>query len=267
VRASRLNSVEKFAARGLSGFIRQNLPKFPGLHQDDADQPAFRPLGRPVFQSVPAFAAQPELPVGFAPCYQEPQAQNLPQFPVKEQSTAVAVPGDIPLPNRMVAMEWLRRQQRMVAQVNASLSSDCQVAAYSIVPPELFEGEVGRFLMMAFEFYPHSFANTMFLPTSPSGAAHFGLPQHPQMTPDVQRSDARSRVTQLRTRVANEHGRVAAALARGDVSLLFKPNSNRPDYKQELAAICRSVAINTFGLAAYMKHESRFNKELRCTEV
>jgi hypothetical protein len=273
VRADRLNSIEKFAPRGLSDFIRQNLSKFPGARQDDADQPVFRPLGRPVFQSVPNHEFSYEPQVELAPYYQEHQPQRQSQlqpqtqYPLKQQSVSIAAIEEIPLPNRVLAVEWQRRQQRMVARINASLPSDCQVAAYAIVPPDLFEAEVGRFLMMAFEFYPHCFANTMFLPTSPTGAAHFGLPQHPQETLNTQRFDARSRITQLRTRVANEHGRVAAALARGDVSLLFKPNGNRPDYKQEFAAICRSVAINSFGLAAYMTHESRFNKELRDTEV
>lgn len=271
MRAGRLNRIEKFATRGLAVLVGQNLTKFPRVREDDFDPPAFRPVGRPVFQLGLDSAVQTEQPAKPAQHYQEPvpqpQPQPQPRSPVKQKSVSIAAIEDIPLPNRVLAVEWQRRQQRMVARINASLPSDCQVAAYAIVPPDLFEAEVGRFLMMAFEFYPHCFANTMFLPTSSSGAAHFGLPQHPQETPDMQRFDARSRITQLRTRVANEHGRVAAALARGDVSLLFKPNGNRPDYKQEFAAICRSVVINTFGLAAYMMHESRFNKELRDTEV
>jgi hypothetical protein len=79
----------------------------------------------------------------------------------------------------------------------------------------------------------------------------------------VQTSESQARILQLRTRVANEHNRVAAALARGDVELLFKKNNNRPDYKQELASICRSIAINSLGLSAFVTHESRFGSELR----
>lgn len=256
MRASRLNSIEKSATRVLSGFLRHNLSK---LQHHDPNPHAFRPLGRPVFQTAPVFAEQPEPQLEFVPVYQEPK----PQLPVHVKPVAVPAFEDIPLPTRMVAMEWQRRQQRLVAQINASLPSDRQVTAYNIVPADLFLGDVGRFLMMACDFYSHCFANTLILPMTPSGAAHFGLPQYTLVTPDVQLADARARIIQLRTRVANEHGRVAAALARGDVSLLFRPNSNRPDYKQELVSICRSIAINTVGLSAFVSHESRFYNELR----
>jgi hypothetical protein len=44
---------------------------------------------------------------------------------------------------------------------------------------------------------------------------------------------------------------------------LFKRTTHRPDYKKELGEICKSIAINTIGLSAFVTHESLFHDALR----
>jgi hypothetical protein len=252
--ASRLNRGEKALQRGFSELFKSDVLKNFG--REAPAQYAFRRLAKPVFLTVASSNTvaidQPPSQIGAAP----------PQQSAKPPKQAASAVDDVPLANRITAMEWQRRLQHAVAQVNATLPSDHHVKAHTILPVELFSGDTGRFLMIACDFYGYAFANTLLLPTMPVGAMHFRLPQHPGVTSEEQISDARARVVQLRTRMANEHHRVAAALERGDVDLLFKPNHHRPNYKQELAGICKSIAINALGLSAFVTHESRFSDAL-----
>jgi hypothetical protein len=254
--ANRLNNSENPLQRGFSELFKSDV--FRRLRQENSPQYAFRRVAKPVFVT-PVYPDEQQ--AYSAPPQPAPPSQQ--QYHSTPTPPSAAPPvDDVPLANRIKAMEWQRRQQNAVAQVNASLPSDCHVAAHTILPAELFNGEIGRFLMIACDFYSHGLANTLLLPSMPAGALHFKLPQHPNATSEAQKSEARARVIQLRTRVANEHNRIAAALERGDVELLFKPNSNRPDYKQELASICKSIAINALGLSAFVTHESRFSDAL-----
>jgi hypothetical protein len=252
--AYRINRAEKSLQRGLSELFKSDV--LGRFGKAAPQQFAFRPLAQPVFLS----AVRSDNPAAHLV---ENTAAAVPFQNAVSQQTPVAHPADdIPLANRIIGMDWQRRLQHAVAQVNASLPSDLHVKPHSILPLELFGGDIGRFLMIACDFYGHAFANTVLLPATLAGSAHFMLPLHPGATSEEQQSLARARVLQLRTRMANEHKRVAAALERGDVDLLFKQNSSRPNCKQELADICKSIAINALGLSAFMTHESRFSGAL-----
>ena len=252
--AGRLNRVEKSLQGGLSEFFKTDVLK--GLGREAPPQYAFRRLAKPVFQvAAPANHSAVQQVASSIP------SQLVPQH-VQKPPVAHSQDDDVPLTNRIIAMEWQRRLQHTLAQLNASLPSDHHVMAQPILPAELFSGETGRFLMIACDFYCSAYANTLLLPAMPAGAAHFKLPQHPRGTWLEQKSGARVKVLQLRTRMANEHKRIAAALERGDVELLFKQNTSRPQYKQELAGICKSIAITALGLSAFVAHESRFNDAL-----
>lgn len=256
--ASRLNRVEKSLQSGFSDLFKTEVLRNFG--KEVAPQYAFRRLAKPVFLAPVAVAETVALPKPIPTS--SPTALSAPPKSVPQPPQVVSPVDDVPLANRVIAMEWQRRLQHTVAQVNASLPAEHHVMAQTILPAELFSGETGRFLMIACDFYCSSFANTLLLPAMLAGAAHHKLPQHPRGTSDEQKSGARVKVLQLRTRMANEHKRVAAALERGDVDLLFKPNGSRPHYKQELAGICKSIAINALGLSGFVTHESRFNDAL-----
>lgn len=260
--ANRIHRAEKSLQRGFSELFKSEVLRKFG--KEASPQYAFRQLEKPVFLSVvapeqhlPHQAERPPVTTSL-----QPPVSARPQQQLDQHISAAPQLDDIPLANRIIAMDWQRRLQHAVAQVNASLPSDLHVKPHGILPLELFNGDIGRFLMIACDFYGHAFANTVLLPATTAGAAHFRLPQHPGVTTEEQKSQARARVLQLRTRMANEHNRVAAALERGDVDLLFKPNTNRPNYKQELAGICKSIAINALGLSAFVTHESRFSEAL-----
>jgi hypothetical protein len=259
--ANRLKRSDFSLLGGVSNFLKQELHRPQWGQPVDANP--FRPVNRPVFQTALAseencFEAPPE-PEPVIQTQYEHQHQRHDYAP----HVIDAVIDDVPLAVRMLAMDWQRRQQKLVAQINAQQPAGCHVIALNIIPAELFAGELGRFLMMACDFYAQCFANTLLLPALSTGAKVLNLPQHPLVAADVQKSEARARLVQLRTRVANEHHRVASAIERGDVSALFKRNTNRPDYKKELGEICKSIAINTIGLSAFVTHESRFHDALR----
>jgi hypothetical protein len=242
----------------VSGFVRQHFPMFKA-----ADEPhyAFRPLDAPVFQRTLERPEHPQqeqrAPIYHAPPVHEPAPQS------ETTLQNLVTIDDVPLATRLEAMEWQRRQQQFVLQFNAALPVEHQVTAHSILPSEIFGGDLGRFLMLACNFYGHCFSNTLLLPKSSAGAQHFRLPMQSAILPALHVSDAKSRISQLRSRVANEHTRIANAVARGDVSVLFKQKEPRFDYKQELAGICRSMAINALGLSAYVTHESLFSQTLQ----
>jgi hypothetical protein len=246
----------------------------------------FRPIARSVFNGPDQRVSQPDplmnlarfqvaapapAPVQSAPPLPTPIIVSKPKpmpLPVKPIVAArAAAVDDVPLTERITAMDWQRCQQRLVTQVNAQQPPGCHVMAYSILPIDLFVGEVGRFLMMACAFYAYAPFNTMLLPATPAGAAQLQLPQHPHVISTLQHTDAKTKILQLRTRVANEHHRVAVAIERGDVSELFKQKGNRVDYKTELAEICKSVAINAFGLSAYSKHDRHFGALLKAAKI
>jgi hypothetical protein len=264
--ASKLRKTVHQTQRGLAASLRLRLSsQAENAYQDYA----FRPTHSPVFQSppqpepAPYFSERHYVPPAPAPepIYQR-TAANFVAAPVVAAPAPVDV-DDLPLANRMLAMSWQRRRQQLVVEINKSLPATSQVSAFSILPAAMFVGDVGRFLMLACDFYSHSFSNTLLLPLLPAGASVLNLPLLPNVTTDIQLSDAKLRVVQLRTRVANEHNRVAAAISRGDMSALFNQGNKAHDYKRELVSICRSVAINTIGLSGYVSHESHFNDILR----
>jgi hypothetical protein len=266
--ARQFNSRKQDLPEKVVRFFRKNI-----LGEKSASyfpQYEFRPIGRSVFHGAEPHVHPSDIRVAVAPM--PPPVAVVVQKPQPAKSVVVVNPvmaDDVPLVHRIAAMDWQRYQQRLVTQVNAQQPAGCHVMAFAILPIELFTGEVGRFLMMACDFYSHAPCNTLLLPAMPAGAAQLQLPQHPIVTSYLQQSDAKAKILQLRTRVANEHHRVAVAIERGDVSELFKHNSNRADYKTELAQICKSVAINAFGLSAYGKHESHFGallKDAKTTE-
>jgi hypothetical protein len=261
--ANKLKRSVGYSQRGVADFVKQQLAGFKDGPQDEY---AFRPINRPVFQQQAAWPQEdvtvPDVAYAAAPPLKFEILPDVDEAPVAPQQPYMAV-DDVPLAIRMTAMDWQRRQQQLVAKINAQSMPEHHVAAHVIVPVDLFVGDLGRFLMMACDFYSHSFSNTVLLPKHMESARGLGLPTQFGISQELQKSDAQIRISQLRARVMSEHNRVASALSRGDVSALFKEKSTRLDYKQELAGICRSLATNAIGLSAFMSHESRYGTWLR----
>jgi hypothetical protein len=169
---------------------------------------------------------------------------------------------DIPMAARVKAIDIQRRQQVMVSNLNLQLPRGCHVVAYPILPLEMFQGELGKFLMMACEFYPYGAQNTMLLPAIADGAQHFNLPKIPLVANGQLHADAATQVKSLRQRVLIDHQRAASAVQSGDFTRVFDRPGRQAEYRQELANITRGLAIKLFGHDAWETHEQRFREDL-----
>jgi hypothetical protein len=165
---------------------------------------------------------------------------------------------ELPAPVRAKALEYQRRQQMCVSATNLQLPTGCHAMAWNIVPLELFQGELGRFLMIACDFHAYSPANTMLLPTMPSGAQYLNLPRHPLVVSDNHLQIAKTHITLLRDRVAGEHRRANLALQNGDVSQIYGRSDSKTIYCKELTAIVQYIARWQFGESAVQSHASQF---------
>jgi hypothetical protein len=165
---------------------------------------------------------------------------------------------ELPAPVRAKALDYQRRQQMCVSVTNLQLPRGCHAMAWNIVPLEVFQGELGRFLMIACDFHAYSPANTMLLPTMPSGAHYLNLPRHPMTVCDTHLQIAKTQISLLRDRVAGEHRRANLALQNGDVSQIYGRSDSKTIYCKELTAIVQYIARWQFGESAVQSHASQF---------
>ncbi len=190
------------------------------------------------------------------------QLPFLPPRIIAEASPVIATSAidvaDLPPTARAKALEWQRRQQAMVTTTNWRLSSNSIVMAWNILPAQLFQGELGRFLIMACDFHAHGPANTMLLPTMHAGSEKLGLPQHPLTVSDRHFNNAMQRVSALRDRVAAEHRRANIALQNGDLSQIYARTDSKARYCKELAKIVDDIATAELSADAVKSHRVQF---------
>ncbi len=196
-----------------------------------------------------------------------PAAVVPPAAPVQLQVNPVmaelSMTADWPIGLRLKAMQWQRRQQNLLSKVNALQPSGCHVIAWNILPLETFAGDEGRFLMMACDYYSHCFDNTMFLPAMPAGEAHLKIMRHPLVSSPEHKAAALQQVSLLRERVAQEHNRVLAAIAKGDLTAVYRRKEKQQDYKNELSRISRSIATLILGVSTVRNHDAQFGSVLK----
>ena len=209
----------------------------------------------PFLTVAPALKAAPAPTVAPAPI-----APRLKSIPVVARSQ----PELSELPNAITlkAVDLQRRLHLLVAHVNRTLPAGCHVLAWSILPKDIFEGELGRFLMIACDFYPCGPENTLLLPAMPDGVEYLKLPRHPLTTPATHIADASQRVRKLRQSVMADHDRALKALRNGDPTQMFQSSERWVSYRQELAKTGRDIAETAFGQNIWEEHESRFRKLL-----
>lgn len=186
--------------------------------------------------------------------------KELPPLPVPRVAKIETV--ELPTAVRVKAIDVQRRQQVMVSNLNQQQPKGCHLLAFAILPVDLFQGELGKFLMMACEFYAHGAANTLLLPSQNDGARHFGLPQHPLSTSSAALAEAVTKIKALRQRVLLDHQRAANAMQSGDLTRMYDRPGRQAEYRLELANITRGLTISLFGAAAWETHEKRFRTTL-----
>jgi hypothetical protein len=176
------------------------------------------------------------------------------------QNAAMAF--NMPKQARSRAAELQRLQNAMLAQLNKSLPAEVRLTSGSILPPEAFQNDLGRFLMLACDFYAASPENTYVTPPTEVAAEFIGLPFVPANMPDVLRSNALSKLQWLREAVAIDHHRTSVALQQGDISQLLKSNDRKLAYRQELESIVQGLAVARCGASTWDAHEWHFRSTI-----
>jgi hypothetical protein len=184
--------------------------------------------------------------------------------PVRPVQTAVvqerAVPVALPEAVRQKAADFQRRQNQLVSHVNRNLPVGCHVLAWSILPADLFQSELGRFLMMAFDFHACGPENTLLLPATAGGANYLSMPRHPLVTVDAHLHDASNRIKTLRDTVTADHRRTVQAMQNGDMSEMFKSSERQLRYRQILSDAACDIAETAFGQNIWASHETHFRE-------
>jgi hypothetical protein len=158
------------------------------------------------------------------------------------------------------AMDMQRRQHALVSHVNRTMPEGCHVLAWSIVPKQVFDTELGRFLMMAYGYYASGPENTLLLPATAKGVSFLALPRHPLATAESHIADATLRIDHLRQTVISDHQRTLQALRHGDVSELYQTSERHAQDRQKLSDIACDIAETAFGESIWEAHETRFRK-------
>jgi hypothetical protein len=164
---------------------------------------------------------------------------------------------------RQKAVELQRRQQALLGRLNSSLPSQARLQALSILPPEAFQNDIGRFLMLACNFFACSPENTVVTPATAEAAEFLGLPFIDPQIPDQLISNTLSKLQWLRETVIVEHRRTSIALQQGDLSQLLKSNERQLAYRQDLTAIVQDMAIARCSKATWEDHERHFRTEIQ----
>ncbi len=183
---------------------------------------------------------------------------HLQTVPVVERMQPPAV--QLPLAVMEKAADFHRRQHLLLTHVNRTQPSGCHVLAWSILPKQLFDTDLGRFLMIAYDFYACGPENTLLLPATAQGSQHLSLPRHPLVTVHAHLSDASLRVEHLRQAVIADHQRTLHALQTGDVSQLYKSSERQTVYREKLSNIACDIVETAFGAEIWDAHETRFRK-------
>jgi hypothetical protein len=165
---------------------------------------------------------------------------------------------DLPAPVRAKALDWQRRQQSLVTTTNWRLATGCQAVAWSIVPTQLFHGELGRFLILACDFHAYGPENTMLLPTMAAGEQQLGLPRHPLIVSEQHLQSAKQYLMALRGRVAVEHRRAQTSLQSGDLSHIYARAESKAKYCKELSSIVKTIADAQLGRGTHDAHSAQF---------
>jgi hypothetical protein len=189
------------------------------------------------------------------------QVRKLPDLKAPERDVP-DLPAQLEIPNsvRLKAADFQRRQHLLVSHVNRTLPNGCYVLAWSILPKELFQGDLGRFLMLAYDFYACAPENTLLLPGTAEGVQFLSLPRHPLVTALAHIDDASKRIGQLRQTVTADHQRALLALQKGDPSHLYKSSERRALYGKQLTEITYDIAETAFGDNIWSAHETRFRR-------
>jgi hypothetical protein len=164
---------------------------------------------------------------------------------------------------RQKAVELQCRQQALLGRLNSSLPSEARLQAVSILPPEAFQNDIGRFLMLACNFFACSPENTMVTPATVEAAEYLGLPFMDPHISEQLASHTLSKLQWLRETVSVEHRRTSIALQQGDLSQLLKSNERQLTYRQNLAAIAQDLAIARCSIATWEDHERHFRTEIQ----
>jgi hypothetical protein len=177
--------------------------------------------------------------------------------------TTPSVQLGVPRHARQRASDLMRRQQALLAHLNSTLPADAQLVAGSIVPHEAFEGELGRFLILACDFHAASPENTLITPATQADADYLRLPLLPSRTPDTALALSLSKLNWLRETVIVEHRRTALALQHGDLSHLLKGNERQVAYRLQLGAIVQDIATQVCGKLPWNAHEQHFRTAIQ----
>lgn len=164
---------------------------------------------------------------------------------------------------RQKAVELQRRQQALLGRLNSSLTSQAHLQAVSILPPEAFQNDLGRFLMLACNFFACSPENTVVTPATAEAAEFLGLPFIESQIHGQLISNTLSKLQWLRETVIVEHRRTSIALQQGDLSQLLKSNERQIAYRQNLSAIAQDLAIARCSKATWEDHERHFRAEIQ----
>jgi hypothetical protein len=184
-----------------------------------------------------------------------------PDQPHHFQSAAIAF--GIPTQAKQKAAELQRLQKAMLAHFNKSLPQDAQLSALSLLPAAAFQNDLGRFLMLACEFYMASPENTCLTVSSAEAARHNGLMFMSADMPDGLKSSTLKKLQWLRDSVASDHQRTALSLRNGHINELLKSADRKLAYRQELQSIVQEVAIARCSAKAWSLHEQHFRATLQ----
>jgi hypothetical protein len=207
---------------------------------------------KPEVVAAPVFRAVDPLPLPPLPVTAEvPRTFSKPTTPALETV-------DLPPSLRAKELDWQRRQQALVTTTNWRLPSGSLVMAWNVVPVQLFQGDLGRFLVMACDFHAYGPANTMLLPSMPAGAQQLCLPRHPLVVSEKHLQTSLQHITALRDRVAAEHRRANIALQNGDLSQIFARTDSKARYCKELSKIVETIASAELGTDVLKTHRLQF---------
>lgn len=182
--------------------------------------------------------------------------RSVPVAAPEQHITTVELPDAV----RRKADDLQRRRNLLVSHVNRTLPIGCHVLAWSILPTELFQAELGRFLMIAFDFHACGPENTLLLPATAGGAQYLSLPRHPLVTAEAHIDDASNRIGHLREIVMTDHKRTIRAMQHGDLSEMFKSSERQVSYRQTLSDAACDIAEAAFGQNIWNVHETRFRR-------
>jgi hypothetical protein len=216
----------------------------------------FIPPAAPVVVTQPVVQVKtPKIPPAPIPKTTAPAVSKL---VTNDDALAKSLPTEV----RLKAMECQRQQQMLIARVNRDLPPGCHVLQWNIIPVGLFTSDLGKFLMLACDFFAFGTSNTLLLPAMPAGEAHLNIPRHPFVTDPAYVMQAQQLIANLRDKVQAEHRRAKTAISSGDLSKVYDSATRQNKYKTELLSLVERMAVSHIGKANWNKHEDLFRAKL-----